>query len=140
MSYLLDTCVISELARPAPNAAVIEWVASQSEDELYISVLTLGELEKGIAKLPLSDRRIHLENWVRKSLTQRFHSRLLPIDAPVASRWGAMAGGAEWKGQPLPVIDALLAATSHHHDLIVATRNTRGFERCGARCINPWVP
>ena len=138
MSWLLDTCVISELPRPTPNAAVIEWIEGRPEEDLFLSVLTLGELEKGIAKLPPSSRRADLENWVHEDLTRRFDGRLLPIGNEVAARWGSMAGIAEAQGNPLPVIDCLIAATGLHHDLIVVTRNIDDLERCGARCVNPW--
>lgn len=140
MSWLLDTCVISELARPIPDAAVVEWIEARLEEDLFLSVLTLGELEKGIAKLPPSARRTELEGWVRVDLARRFDGRLLPITAEVAARWGSIAGSAEAHGNPLPVIDGLIAATGLHHDLVVVTRNTEDLQRCQARCLNPWRP
>jgi len=139
VSWLLDTCVISELVRPRPKASVVRWIRERDEDELFLSVITIGELEKGIAKLPDSTKRVTLEQWVRRELADRFRDRLLVIDSVVAARWGAMAGASEARGQPLPVIDSLIAATSLQHDLTVVTRNTDDFERCGARCVNPWV-
>ena len=139
MSWLLDTCVVSELVRPRPKASVVAWIQRCDEDELFLSVITIGELEKGIAKLPESAKRIRLENWVRRELADRFRDRLLAIDSHVAARWGAMVGASEARGQPLPVIDSLIAATSLQHDLVVVTRNTDDLERCGARCINPWL-
>lgn len=138
MSWLLDTCVISELVRSKPAAAVAGWIGSHEEGDLFLSVITIGELEKGIAKLPRSSRRTELEKWVRRELTDRFRGRMLPIDANVASRWGAIVVASERRGQPLPVIDGLIAATSLQHDLMVVTRNTDDFERCGARCVDPW--
>ena len=139
MSWLLDTCVISELIRPRPKASVVNWVRERDEDELFLSVITVGELEKGIAKLPDSAKRVALEHWVRRELAERFRNRLLVFDTAVAARWGATAGASEARGQPLPVIDCLIAATSVQHDLTVVTRNTNDLERCGARCFNPWV-
>jgi len=139
LSFLLDTSVISELVRPAPNDHVIEWLKRTEEASLYLSVLTIGEIEKGIAKLPASSRREKLETWVRRDLAERFRERLLAIDAMVAATWGRLAGEAEARGEPLPVIDGLIAATSLAHDLTVATRNIGDFERCGARCFNPWT-
>jgi predicted nucleic acid-binding protein len=139
VSWLLDTCVISELVRPRPKASVVRWVRERAEDELFLSVITIGELEKGIAKLPNSTKRVALEQWVRRDLADRFRDRLLMIDAVVAARWGALAGASEGRGQPLPVIDSLIAATSLQHDLTVVTRNSGDFERCGARTFNPWV-
>ncbi len=139
MNWLLDTCVVSELVRPRPKASVATWVRERDENELFLSVITVGELEKGIAKLPDSARRATLEQWVRRELADRFRDRLLAIDLPVAVRWGAIVGAAEARGQPLPVIDSLIAATSLQHDLVVVTRNTDDLERCGARCFNPWL-
>ena len=139
MSWLLDTCVVSELVRPRPKASVIAWIQQCDEDELFLSVITIGELEKGIAKLPDSAKRTRLENWVRRDLRDRFVGRLLAIDAGVAARWGAMTGASEARGRPLPVIDGLIAATGEHHNLTVVTRNTEDLERCGARCFNPWL-
>lgn len=139
MSWLLDTCVVSELVRPKPKASVVQWMRDQDERALFLSVITLGELEKGIAKLVASGKRIALEQWVRRDLAQRFRDRLLPVDAAVAARWGAVVGAAEMRGQPLPVIDSLIAATGLQHDLVVVTRNTVDLERCGARCFDPWA-
>jgi len=103
-----------------------------------LSVITIGELEKGIAKLRDAGKRSALEHWVRHDLADRFSERLLLIDAIIAARWGTLLGASEARGQPLPVIDSLIAATSLHHHLTVVTRNTEDLERCGARCFNPW--
>ena len=139
MRFLLDTCVISEVIRPAPSPAVVKWLDESEEEALYLSVLTMGELEKGIARLRDPRRRAKLTSWVRRDLCIRFESRILAIDLPVAERWGGLVGESEAKGRPLPVIDSLLAATSLQHDLILVTRNTADFERCGTRCFNPWT-
>lgn len=139
MSYLLDTCLLSELARPQPDAGVLRWLSTAEETELYLSVLTLGELEKGIAKLSSSARRRKIEDWVRNDLAERFAGRVLPIDQGVAVQWGRLSGESEAGGEPLAVIDALIAATSLVHGLDVVTRNTADLERCGARCVNPWA-
>jgi hypothetical protein len=138
VSWLLDTCVISELAKPRPAPSVVAWIRGSPEDELFISVITLGELEKGIARLPGSARRKTLEAWVREDVADRFRGRVLAVDIAVASRWGALSGASESRGQPLPVLDSLIAATSLQHGLTVVTRNTDDLERCGARCLNPW--
>ena len=139
MSWLLDTCVLSELVRSRPNASVVKWVLERDEDDLFLSVITIGELEKGIAKLPDSTKRAMLEQWVRRDLADRFEGRLLVIDSHTAARWGTLVGASEAKGQPLPVIGSLIAATSLQHDLTVVTRNTDDLRRCGASCVNPWV-
>jgi len=139
VSWLLDTCVVSELVRPRPKASVVRWVLERDEDELFLSVITIGELEKGIARLPDSPKRVALEQWVRRELADRFRDRLLAVDSGVAARWGALVGASEVRSQPLPVIDSLIAATGLQHDLTVVTRNTDDLERCGAHCFNPWV-
>jgi toxin FitB len=138
VSFLLDTCVLSELARPEPDAGVVQWLGEADETRLFLSVLTLGELEKGIARLPSSARRRKIEKWVRQDLAERFSGRLLAVDQRVAERWGRLSGESESRGEPLPVIDALLAATGLEHGLEVVTRNVTDLERCGARCVNPW--
>jgi predicted nucleic acid-binding protein len=138
LTWLLDTCVVSELIRSRPKASVVAWLLERDEAELFLSVVTIGELEKAIAKLPASPKRTAIEQWARRDLVARFGDRLLAIDAAVAARWGAIAGAPERRGRPLPVIDGLIAATSLQHDLVVVTRNTGDLERCGARCLNPW--
>ena len=138
MSLLLDTCVVSELVKKAPHDAVVTWLSRQDEESLYLSVLTLGELEKGIAKLRASGRRNRLRAWVRRDLAARFADRLLPIDISVAARWGMLTGDAEKRGTPLPIIDSLIAATALERGFSVVTRNVADFERCGVICVNPW--
>lgn len=138
MRFLLDTCVISELVKPRPEAKVVRWIDSVEERKLFLSVLTLGELEKGITKLPDSPRRDLLREWLEQDLVERFAKRILPIDAAVSSAWGKMQGEAERGGTKLPVIDSLLTATVQVHRLTLATRNVADFERCGAALYNPW--
>lgn len=139
MSYLLDTSVVSELVRKSPSARVLQWIDAQDEESLHLSVVTIGELEKGIAKLPASARKHRLQAWVRRDLAARFSARLLPIDARTATRWGVLVGESEKQGKPLPVIDSLIAASALVHGLSVVTRNVDDFERCGAPCVNPWA-
>jgi toxin FitB len=138
VSFLLDTVVVSELVRKSPSPVVLEWLDAQDEASLFLSVLTIGELEKGVARLPASARRTRLQSWVRRDLVERFGGRLLPIDTRTAARWGSVTGESEKRGRPLPVIDCLIAATALVHGLAVVTRNIGDFERCGATCVNPW--
>lgn len=138
MSFLLDTTVISELVKKEPHKAVLAWFDDHDEDALYLSVVTIGELEKGIAKLPASLRRGRLQTWGRRDLAARFANRLLPVDIHVATRWGTLTGDAERRGFSLPVIDSLIAATALEHGFSVVTRNIADFERCGVACIDPW--
>jgi toxin FitB len=138
VKFLLDTSLVSEMVKPAPHPGVLRWLAECDEDSLFLSALTVGELEKGIAKLEDSRRRSRLANWVRKDLVARFGGRLLSVDLAVAVRWGALVGESERRGQPLPVIDSLIAATCLVYGLTVATRNQGDFRRCEVQCFNPW--
>ncbi len=138
MKFLLDTCVISELVKKEPHPSVIRWMDAGDESRMYLSVLTLGELIKGITKLPDGDRREKLQSWVTNDLVQRFGSRLLEIDAEISMTWGTMLGEAERLGEKLPVVDSLIAASANVHDLIVVTRNVKDMERCRTKVFNPW--
>lgn len=138
MTFLLDTCVISELVRPRPDRNVVRWIDSVDERKFFLSVLTVGELEKGITKLPESPRKAELREWLEHDLVERFAGRILPLDAEIAVAWGRSQGEAERAGTKLPVIDSLLAATAEVHHLTLATRNVADFHRCGATVFNPW--
>ncbi|MSP38089.1 MAG: type II toxin-antitoxin system VapC family toxin [Deltaproteobacteria bacterium] len=138
MSYLLDTCVVSELVKKSPRRQVVNWIDAQEESTLYLSALTIGELEKGIVKLPASARKTRLTTWVRRDLTARFTGRVLSIDARVASHWGTITGASERRGLPLPVVDSLIAATALVNELQMVSRNTEDFARCGVVCLNLW--
>jgi predicted nucleic acid-binding protein len=138
MSWLLDTCVICEPTRARPSARVMRWLDEQPEESLHLSVLTLGEIRRGAARLPAGAKRRALERWLEQDLTERFAGRTLAIDAAAADRWGRLVAFAENKGRPLPTLDSLLAATALAHGLTVATRNTADFADTGAPVINPW--
>lgn len=138
MKYLLDTCLVSELVKPKPQPAVLRWLDTRDENSLFLSVLTIGELHKGISKLPDSVRKEELRSWVNHDLTIRFSSRLLDVDHEIATNWGMMQGEAERRGEKLPVMDSLIAATARAHNLTVVTRNCRDLERCGVHVCNPW--
>jgi predicted nucleic acid-binding protein len=138
MKYLLDTCVISELVKKEPHPSVIRWMDTGDESKMYLSVLTLGEIIKGINKLPNGDRREKLQSWVTNDLVQRFGARLLEIDAEISMAWGTMLGESERLGEKLPVVDSLIAASANVHDLIVVTRNVKDMERCRTKVFNPW--
>ncbi|MGO9126195.1 MAG: type II toxin-antitoxin system VapC family toxin [Terriglobales bacterium] len=137
--FLLDTNVISELARRKPEPRVTRWIDQTEETLLYLSVLTVGEIRKGITSLPHSARRIALEAWLDHDLALRFADRILTVDQSVADRWGRIAGSGAAKKTPLPVIDGLLAATALHHNLTLVTRNTRDIAATGVAAFDPWV-
>ena len=136
--FLLDTNVISELVRPRPEANVTAWIEGTDESLLYLSVLTLGEIRRGIAVLPQSQRRATLEAWLNKDLRARFENRILDIDQEVADRWGLLTAAARNSGIVLPVIDGLLAATALEHNLTLVTRDTGQIPSMGVAVFNPW--
>ena len=138
MKYLLDTCLISELVKKVPHPAVVNWLDSQDEQGLFLSVLTIGELQKGISKLPDSKRKDELQAWVEHDLALRFTGRIIDVDMEVMLIWGRLQGESERKGETLPVMDSLIAATAKAHGLVVVTRNVRDIERCQVRVCNPW--
>jgi predicted nucleic acid-binding protein len=137
--FLLDTNGISELVRPKPDPRVVEWMESADESQLYLSVLTLGEIRKGVAELVHGRRRANLEAWLDVELQGRFRERILPIDAAIADQWGQLTATAKRKGKTLPVIDGLLAATALHHNLTLVTRNISDFVIASVPVLNPWV-
>jgi predicted nucleic acid-binding protein len=138
MRFLLDTCVLSESVKKKPNAGVLAWLEAADESTLYLSVVTFGELQKGISKLPDSRRRKTLQKWVDENLTERFADRTLDIDRQVASRWGELTGNAEKAGKKIPVLDGLLAATALEAGLTVVTENVEHFRRTECSILNPW--
>jgi toxin FitB len=121
-----------------PSARVLQWMASCDEGLLHLSVLTLGEIRKGIVSLPQSVRKARLQSWLEVELQARFSGRLLPVDAAVADRWGWLAAQARRNGAELPAIDGLLAATALHHNLTVVSRNVSDFARARVPMLNPW--
>lgn len=144
MTYLLDTCMISKLRKIKrhPNPKLEAWAKSHSETHYFLSVLTIGEIQTGISKLNSKNaedkRKIRmLEDWLFGSLIPRFQDRILDIDADVAFTWGKIIGESKQKGNSLPAVDALIAATAIRHQLIVVTENIKHFEDSGAKCFNP---
>ena|SRR5260370_15042693 len=138
--FLVDTNVISEFARTdnQPDQRVKQWLEAADPDSLYASVLTFGEIRRGIEKLPPGRRRNHLESWLEKDLHEWFENRLLAIDEAIANRWGRLAAEAQRKGTPLAIIDGLLSATALEHKLTVVTRNSVDFVSAGVPILNPW--
>lgn len=139
MSWLLDTCALSEYVRKTPAPAVIRWLDEQDESSLFISVISLGEIEKGILKLRASDprRSQKLTAWLGK-VEQRFAGRILPLDTAALHVWAQITARAELSGQPLPVMDGLLMATAQCHGLTVVTRNVQDFTLY-PQAFNPWA-
>lgn len=139
MSFLLDTCVVSEAARPNPEPRVAAWMDEHDASPMYLSVLSLGELFQGIARQTNALRAEALRSWVATKVMPRFEGRLLELDPAVARTWGELRGEAIAKGRTPPVIDSLLAATALVHGLRIVTRNTKDFESLGVELLNPWT-
>lgn len=138
MSYLLDTNAVSEWVKPRPNRGLASWLHEVDEDRTYLSVLTLGELRKGIERLPEGAKRERLSAWLADDLVDRFAGRILPVDVQVSDVWGRMVARAELVGRVVPGIDGLIAATALAHRLDVVTRNVAHFDGV-VDVINPWT-
>jgi len=138
MSYLLDTCVVSELSRPRPSPGVVAWVSETDVASLHLSAITLGEIRRGTLRLPAGKRRTSLSDW-SESLRRGFSGRVLPIDESVALRWAEIAARAEQSGRPGSFADGLIAATALDRGLTLVTRNVTDFEPFGVSLLNPWT-
>ena len=136
--FLLDTNVVSELVKPKPDANVVAWFRSTQERLLYLSVLTIGEIRRGIM-LAQPERRAKLERWCETQLLLRFRGRILSVDLAVSEVWGRNSAELRRSGLAAPAIDGLLAATAAANSLAIVTRNVRHFEQMGARIIDPWT-
>lgn len=136
MSYLLDTNIISELVKLKPNEKVKNWVNEKDSSTLFISVITLGEIRKGIGGITDQKKYDDISHWLEVELPDYFEERILPIDLKIADMWGTLQG--KLKGQSLPAIDALIAATAKVHHLKLVTRNLKGFVNAAVELINPW--
>ena len=138
MIYLLDTCLISELVAKQPNQKVLDWVDAQVPETLYLSVITIGEIAKGICKLTPSKRKESLTTWLNETLPNRFEHRILTLDVSTMVLWGNLVGQLEQNGRPLPAMDSLIAAIALQHSLSLVTRNEKDFAGTGVVIINPW--
>lgn len=138
MKYLLDTCLLSELVKPVPHAPVLDWMVAQQAENLFVSAITLGELERGVIKLPPSRRRNELTTWLAQ-VALGFEDRVLPFGRETARVWADMCARAEAKGRPLAAFDSIIAATALHQGLTVVTRNDRDFEPAGVPLLNLWM-
>ena len=138
MRFLLDTCVISGLRKPRENRSLVEWISDVDESDLYLSVITIGEIEKGISLLPESRKKAEVREWLLRGVTHRFGDRILPVDVPVAARWGELVGARQQKGKPLPLLDAFIASTAAVFNCTVVTRNVEDFAGCGVNVLDPW--
>ena len=139
MRILLDTNVVSELISKRPNPAVLRWIDEIDAGAAYLSVVTVGEIRKGIEKLPESDRKGRLTRWLENDLMERFAGRILVIDVAVMLTWATLVSALERNGRPLPTMDSLIAAIALRNQCSLATRNAADFEDTGVALIDPWV-
>jgi predicted nucleic acid-binding protein len=137
LKYLLDTNVLSEIRKPQGSRAVKGVIAAIDEDDLFLSVISIGEIAKGIAKLDTGRKRRELERWLAQT-QQNFADRLLAIDGDVAQLWGELTARVAMKGRVLHAADGLVAATALRHGLRLMTRNVSDFEFTGVMVLNPW--
>jgi len=136
--YLLDTVFVSEFIKDKPDPNVVSWATIHDGSSSFVSVATLGEIQKGISRLPDSKRKDRLQTWLTDDLVRRFDGRILPVNNAVALTWGAVQGEAQRSGGQLPIVDCLIAATASVHNLTVVTRNARDMQRCGVPVFDPW--
>jgi predicted nucleic acid-binding protein len=138
VSYLLDTCVLSEYTQKQPDAKVLSWIDEIPEQTLFISALSLGEIRQGAAHVADGRKSARLMAWLENDLLPRFEHRVLPVDTEIALRWGEIRGQLMRKGRPVSLFDSLIAATAQTHGFSVVTRNARDFRYLGVRIVNPW--
>ena len=138
MNYLLDTNVISELISKQPDKKVVEWLDRLDPNAVFLSVITIGEIRKGIEKLSPSKRREKVKEWLEADLLLRFQGRILKITTEVMLIWGELAWRLENEGRRITAIDSLIAAIALQGNYRLVTRNEHDFQHTGVRIINPW--
>lgn len=130
--------MISELTKLTPNENVVNWLNSTPNERLFLSVITIGEIRKGLTKLPDSKRKANLIHWLN-TLLKDYQNRIYPIDLTVAENWGVIQGNAEKYGKPMSSIDSLIASIAYTHNLVLITRNESDFQASNLPIQNPWV-
>jgi len=138
MKYDLDTCVISEFIKPKPNEKVLEWIFNQKFNDLCISVISFGEIWKGISMLSKSSKKEELKRWFENDIVYPYYSRALKIDYSIMIIWGELYAKLESDKKLIPVVDLFIAATSISYNFTLATRNTKDFINTGCKLFNPW--
>jgi tRNA(fMet)-specific endonuclease VapC len=139
VKYILDTCVISELVAKRPNPGVVAWIDSVDADDVYLSVITIGEITKGVEKLPASRRKENLRSWLKDELLVRFQDRLVDLDVEALRIWGKLNARLGAEGQKMPAVDSLIAASALTGDFTLVTHNDADFSSSGVRLLDPWI-
>jgi predicted nucleic acid-binding protein len=137
--YLVDTNIPSELTRQQPDARVADFIRKAGKENLFLSVMTIGEICKGIDLLPVSQKRTTLEHWLTIDVRGWFAGRILPVTEAIAERWGHLAAAVRKQGVTLGVVDGVIAATAIENDLTLVTRNTKDYSGLGVSLLNPWI-
>lgn len=137
--FVLDTCLVSEFTKGLPNAGVLAWMRQQVESELWLTTMTLGEVVKGIERLPLSTKRMELEHWYAHDLLVRFQGRIQSLDEATSYEWGKLCARLELAGTPMPAVDSQIAAVCLLRGAVLVTRNEADFVNAGVKIINPWT-
>ncbi len=138
VKYILDTNVISEAINKQPNPQVMNWLKAMDVQKLYLSVVTVGEIKKGVEKLPKSHRKETIKDWFENELLIKFNGRILALDLSVILVWGELVGSLEQKGRKLPALDSLIAATAKYYDYTLVTRNEKDFAGIDITIFNPF--
>ena len=139
MSYLLDTCALSEMIKKKPNAGFVEWIKQQHGSSFYVSVVSIAEIEQGIVRLGDSRKKKRLQRWLL-GIKAQYRSRLLPVDLAVAETYGQIQGNSMKIGKPLPVQDCWIAATAIAYSKAVVTRDAATLSVTNVAIVNPWMP
>jgi predicted nucleic acid-binding protein len=137
VKVLLDTCALSELRLPKPDAGVASAIRDLDSDDLFVSAITIGEIVKGVALLQDGQKKRQLQSWLQ-TLERHHGDRLLPVDLETCRMWGELTAAAQKAGRTIPASDGLIAATARRHGLYIMTRNTADFESSGVPLLNPW--
>ena len=138
MNYLLDTCVLVEFARSKPEPKVIRWMESMAHEKLYVSVISVGEIQRSIERLKDSERKDQLLSWVYHGLVERLKDQILPLDVVTLTLWGSLTAWKDGSGQPMGTLESLIAASALRYNLTIATRYVQDYFRSGAQTVNPW--
>ena len=139
MNFLLDTNVISEWVKPQPHPGVIRWLAEADEDRVFISVISIAEVRRGLEQMPKGQRRERIAVWLKEDLPARFEGRIIPVDLPVAQQWGITFETARLQGVTPGIMDAFIAATAQCRKLTLVTRNTKDFRYLSTPVFDPWI-